>query len=328
MMMMMKNMMMMMTMMMMMMMPGNVDDGSSVNCSATYRSKRPSDAVRPRPRSTLNFHLNWSQLANYRDPAMLFVRDRPWIGRLGWLIWICQYENNLHPELVWNGQLSRPVFCWYKYKVNPELVDKKYIHMPAMVWNDQPSRPRDAIMKDRSPSWIRPNIDNDDDCADDDYHAKDQDMHTRATSTLEVWIGLNWSSMSGSPTDLKCYQKLWLGTLTNADDALVMRIGLNWFVQDQLPPWITNVRNSWASQILRNQHHCSMGHCHLLLLLIIIITIIIITIIMLLTGAGVRRAEVVCANDSPSEPRLKIKFTFFGRSLCSRYWWSVRWNFD
>ena len=55
MMMMMKNMMMMMTMMMMMMMPGNVDDGSSVNCSATYRSKRPSDAVRPRPRSTLNF---------------------------------------------------------------------------------------------------------------------------------------------------------------------------------------------------------------------------------------------------------------------------------
>ena len=77
-----KNMMMMMMMMimmviMMMMMPGNVDDGSSVNCSATYRSKRPSDAVRPRPRSTLNFHLNGSQLANYRDPAMLFVRDRP-----------------------------------------------------------------------------------------------------------------------------------------------------------------------------------------------------------------------------------------------------------
>ena len=52
MMMMMKNM---MTMMMIMMMPGNVDDGSSVNCSATYRSKRPSDAVRPRSRSTLNF---------------------------------------------------------------------------------------------------------------------------------------------------------------------------------------------------------------------------------------------------------------------------------
>ena len=76
MMMMMKNMMMMMTMMMMMMMPGNVDDGSSVNCSATYRSKRPSDAVRPRPRSTLNFCLNWSQLVNYRDPVMLFVRDR------------------------------------------------------------------------------------------------------------------------------------------------------------------------------------------------------------------------------------------------------------
>ena len=51
-------------------------------------------------------------------------------------------------------------------------------------------------MKDRSPSWIRPNIDNDDDCADDDYHdAKDQDMHTRATSTLEVWIGLNWSEL-------------------------------------------------------------------------------------------------------------------------------------
>ena len=45
-------------MMMMMMMPGNVDDGSSVNCSATYRSKRPSDAVRPRSRSTLNFCLN------------------------------------------------------------------------------------------------------------------------------------------------------------------------------------------------------------------------------------------------------------------------------
>ena len=40
---------------MMMKMPGNVDDGASVNCSATYRSKRPSDAVRPRPRSTLNF---------------------------------------------------------------------------------------------------------------------------------------------------------------------------------------------------------------------------------------------------------------------------------
>ena len=102
-----------------------------------------------------------------------------------------------------------------------------------------------------------------------------------------VWIGLNWSSMSGSPTDLKCYQKLWLGTLTNADDALVMRIGLNWFVQDQLPPWITNVRNSWASQILRNQHHCSMGHCHLLLIMIImIITIIIIIIICFLPVQG------------------------------------------
>ena len=100
-----------MTMMTMMMMPGNVDDGSSVNCSATYRSKRPSDAVRPRSRSTLNFHLNWSQLVNYRDPVMLFVRDRdpPWI-----FIWIglnwptietrrcCSSE--IDPELVgWVG---------------------------------------------------------------------------------------------------------------------------------------------------------------------------------------------------------------------------------
>ena len=128
--------------------------------------------------STLNFHLNWSELVNYRDPAMLFMRDRvpPWIGRLGWFIWICQCENNFHPELVWNGQLSRPVFCWYKYKVNHELVDKK-------------------IMKDRSPSWICPNID---DCADYDYHdAKDLEMHM--TSTLD-WseltrIGLNWSEL-------------------------------------------------------------------------------------------------------------------------------------
>ena len=138
-----------------------------------------------------------------------------------------------------------------------------------------------------------------------------------------------------------------------------VRIGLNWFVHDlhmstlntQLlikllklflisPCWMLSSCQIFqflgASQILRNHHHCSMGHCHLLLLIIIIIIMIMITIIiviiMLLTGAGVRRAEVVCANDSPSEPRLEMKFTFFtfflGRSLCSRYWWSVSWNFE
>ena len=31
-----------------MVMPGDVDDGSSVSCSATYRGKRPRDAVRAR----------------------------------------------------------------------------------------------------------------------------------------------------------------------------------------------------------------------------------------------------------------------------------------
>ena len=53
-------------------MPGNVDDGSSF--SKSYRSKRPANAVRPRPGSALNFYLNWSELVDYRDPVMLLMQ--------------------------------------------------------------------------------------------------------------------------------------------------------------------------------------------------------------------------------------------------------------
>ena len=55
-----------MTMMMMrmtLMMPGDVDDRSSMSCSATYGGKRSRNAVRARSTPTLNwFRLNWFRL--------------------------------------------------------------------------------------------------------------------------------------------------------------------------------------------------------------------------------------------------------------------------